>query len=175
VQFGPAAASKRLTFDTSAGDLTVGNIVYSAVGAQTLLPEVAIPSKTIPCTQGLYATGSMTVTSDANIYGSVYAGALYTGGTLVTSDARLKTNVRALQNALHSLTKLRGVRTEVGSVLAAAPRPERCPSVCLPCPQVKFQWRRDVPLGQHRPVSDQIGFIAQEVKSIVLAEISFQR
>src|SRR5262249_2725763 len=57
-----------------------------------------------------------------------------------TSDARFKTNVATIQNALDAVLKLRGVN---------------------------FDWKQDEPGDKNFPEGRQIGFLAQEVERVL--------
>ena len=80
---------------------------------------------------------ALNVAGNGNFSGTVTA-----GGILLISDARYKTNVQTIPNALDSILRLRGVT---------------------------YDWRRDAYPERHFPAGPQIGFIAQEVEKVLPA------
>ena len=99
---------------------------------------------------GVYGTGTSGVgtrgvsTSNYGVYGSsssnyagYFAGSVYTSGTYNGSDARYKTGIETLNNALDTVLGLRGVT---------------------------YEYRRDAFPERHFPAGRQMGFIAQEVE-----------
>ena len=80
---------------------------------------------------------ALNVTGSGNFSGTVTA-----GGILLISDARYKTNVQAIPNALDSILHLRGVT---------------------------YDWRRAAYPDRNFPEGQQLGFIAQEVEKVLPA------
>jgi hypothetical protein len=77
--------------------------------------------------QGRLNAGTWTVTGDIVAYGS-------------PSDITLKTNIKPLQGALETITKLQGV---------------------------SFTWKEDTDVNKMTGITDDIGFIAQEVQEVL--------
>ncbi|KAG5183705.1 hypothetical protein JKP88DRAFT_198852 [Tribonema minus] len=142
VTTGGAAVNGALTVSNG---ITSGGLTSSAgatvTGDVTILTGGLQATRIITATGGLSSDGGLTVTTG----GAAVAGALTvsttisTGSTVISSDRRLKENIVPLSATLNDLSHIMGVR---------------------------FTWREGTPEHRRDKDAQQIGFIAQNVKTV---------
>jgi hypothetical protein len=114
------------TLSATAGAITSA----TAITASGTIQGGTLSDGTTSSTAGV-VTGVVTLTVDSVVVGS--------GGAAISSDRRLKENVRAIPDAAALLGQLRGVR---------------------------FDWKASAPGAAQRATPGDVGFIAQEVEEV---------
>lgn len=90
--------------------------------------------------------GGLCIGTSTKALGTIYAGAVYSAGQQLTSDRRVKKNIRSLENVRGYLLSLRPVRFDFNTEL--------------------------LPLSEQQ-ATDRIGFIAQEVKEVLPEAVGY--
>jgi len=137
-----------LSISTSGGIITGGLTVHdtglvvsaggiSVTGGGTISGGVTVTSGDIVATSSIMTVASLYVLSGLTVGGAVQQ---TTPSFIVASDRRLKTNIQPLDNALHKLSKIKGVY---------------------------FNWRNENDDYEHHNMDREIGVIAQDIQDIL--------
>jgi len=157
IEFKPGTASvtsmvsmSASTFSVTAGSFSVATTSSATISATT---QVSMDSANVFVTastgmfitagaSGVFITGGLRINGGVYITGGITLSGSITAGssTITTSDRRLKTNIKPIDNALSKVSKLNGVY---------------------------FNWIQDEPTGLQFDEKRHVGVLAQEVEQVL--------
>jgi len=120
----------------SNGLVVSGGMTLNDLGLTVVSGGLTVNGGASILSDGLTVTGGMTVNGNLSVSGLIYA----SDGLVHTSDSRLKTDIRPLDDSLSKILKLKGVY---------------------------FSWIQDEKSGLKFDVDRHVGVIAQDVQSVL--------